>query len=110
MTAEDYDIKVNQGADWTFIVRFLSSDGTTPINLTGCSALLTLKRYYEDPSPLEADTTITEPLNGQITARLTRDQTSSMELVGWVYDLDVTYAEGTVLREMQGEVYVSADG
>lgn len=113
MAAGKRDIYIEQGA--TFRLNLLWKDSLgNPVNLTGYSARMQVRRAYNNPYTLlsltSSDGTIT--LGGSLgtivvdgPALLTEEMSSR---VG-VYDLELESADGTVTRLLEGKVTISPE-
>lgn len=114
MVAAVHDITIEQGA--TFQLNLVWKDGAgTPINLTGYTARMQVRRKYTSETALLSFTTE----NGAITlggalgtiavqglATLTDDLPAP---AGCVYDLEVISGGGIVTRLVQGGAYISPE-
>ena len=116
-----YDFAVDQGATKKLSLRYRYQDGVDgngdPVYvgypLAGCSARMQVRKAVGEP--ILADLT-TE--NGSITLEaggeqgridivLSATQTSALALRKAVYDLELVYSSGEVVRLIQGKVYIS---
>lgn len=101
MLAGLLDIEIEQGA--TFNLEFLYQDDSgTPINLTGMTARMQLRRQYNSPDPLIILTTengrITiTPLLGKINLIINASDTEDLTGSG-VYDLEIV--NGSVVNRI----------
>jgi len=106
-----YNIAINQGADWFFNLDYENPAGT-PVNLTGYSAAIQLKRDVSSASAVLTLTqgsgiTITGPA-GALAFHATAAQTAAIASGGYYYDLKITSSGGIVTRLIQGLVQVNA--
>lgn len=111
MTAGIYNFTVDQGSVFTLNLVYEDPDGN-PINLTGQTARMQLKRQY---TSTDIDLTLTTS-NGGITITgntgnilitMTDEQTETLEPGFYVYDLELNNS-GTLDRLIQGTVTVAA--
>ena len=96
----------------TYIVPILLSNKTgTAIDLTGCTADMMLRSNYKSAVVGELSTangaiTIPNPTNGTLYLNLSSSLTGSIAPGTYIYDLLVTFANGNVVRVIQGSVIV----
>lgn len=109
MSAAKKDVIIDQGADW--FITFTYKDGdNNPINLTGYTSNMQLRQHYDSATPVLSLTsssgmTIT-PLLGKIDVRATASQTGSIAGGEYVYDLEITAANGVITRLVYGRATV----
>lgn len=104
-----YDIIINQGA--TFLLDLIYKDDLGyPIDLTGYTARMMLRRYYSDISPvislISGDEITIDPLVGGISIRIEADDSAAIESYTYVYDLEIESLTGFVTRLIQGDAAV----
>ena len=113
MAAGKRDIYIEQGATFRLNLVWKDSLGV-PVNLTGYSARMQVRRAYNNPNTLLSLSTATGTISlggsaGTISidgqALLTEDMSSR---VG-VYDLELQSADGTVTRLLEGKVTISPE-
>lgn len=126
MSAEPatHDIEVFQGAYWSQTLLWKDGDGN-PVDLTGYTARMQVRRTFEDPTP-EIELT-TE--NGRITLGLvedppgtplynilleieagaTEDLAATVSDRRWRYDLELVPPGGQVRRLLQGKFKVALE-
>lgn len=114
MTATQYDIVVEQNADWTHTFA-VTSDGTTPVDLTGARGRMQIRNFYQmqggivlaEASSQNGGITIDGP-QGLVHVRLGGAQTALIDqgVIG-KYDLLIYKPDGTTTRIVQGSVSVS---
>lgn len=119
MQAGVYDINIDQGANWSLSLTWKDSTGT-PINLTGYSARMQIRKSY-DASATKLSLTSTAGnivlggVAGTIAISATKTQTADIVLdyfsLFWknnkqaqkmVYDLELETSGGDVVRLLQG--------
>lgn len=116
MAAGDYDIYVEQGADWELIVTIYDNAGS-PVDITGATAAMQIRDRPSGAIVAEPTIEITDAENGEITLSLTATETAAISVMGatsrevasYVYDLKVTHAGGEVERVLNGAVNVSPE-
>lgn len=110
-------IEIDQGATFELDFALQDNDGN-PIPLSGGSATGQLRTKPETVVPTITFTgTITDGPNGKAKVSLTPVQTATIpvnnsggparQLTSYCYDIDVTYADGTIQRVLEGICYVS---
>lgn len=110
MTAAVYNITVEQGATFTLNLVY-KDNNATPINLTGYTARMQIRRNYNAVTPLATFTTE----NGRITlgttngaVAVTGEAALTASLTGRVavYDLELIAPSGVVTRLIRGSVTI----
>lgn len=110
MTAGIYNFTLDQGAVLTLNLVYQNPNGT-PINLTGQTGRMQLRRKFSSVAELTLTTsngglTIT-PLTGNILITMTDEQTGALGSGFYLYDLELINA-GVVERIIQGQITVNA--
>lgn len=107
----EYEIVCYQGATLSQTLTATDMATNTPLNWTGYTGKLQVRRYPDSPVVLELSTggngitTLTN--DGKVTFTATATQTGAIEAGNYVYDLELT--SGTyVIRLIQGTFTVSA--
>jgi hypothetical protein len=109
--AVQYNVEIDQGADWFFNVTYEQPAGT-PVNITGYSAALQLRSLPETPTAaLSLATggngiTITGAA-GLVAVHATAVQTGAIISGDYYYDLEITSQSGVVTRLVQGQALVN---
>lgn len=109
MTAGIYHFTIEQGTDCVLPIEYTDATGT-PIDLTGCSAALMIRRAYDDADPivsLSIGNGIT--INGTAgTFLVTIDSALTAELAPGtaVYDLKLTDSLGNPVLLIKGNVII----
>lgn len=113
MAAATYDFEIEQGA--TRIVPLVWKDSSgNPVNLTGASARMQVRRSAADTEVLlEMSTSNSRisvaALEGKINLIFSASVTAALKWRRGQYDLEVTSGDGSVTRLMQGEITVSPE-
>lgn len=113
MSAATYDFEIEQGATLLKPIVWKDSNGT-PVNLTGYTAKMQVRRNAADPTVLlELSNTngrlsIT-PGTGTVTLIFSAATTAAITWTRGKYDLELTSADGTVTRLIEGEITVSKE-
>ncbi len=109
-----YDFTINAGADFSRVFTWKDSGSPqTPIDLTGCTARMSLKRDYRETTARLSLTTENDGLalggtTGTITVSIPNEDTS--DLSGkYLYDLEIVHPDSTVTRLLGGTITVSPE-
>ena len=109
--AGKHDIYVDQGTDYGVEI-FYKIDGVT-VNLTGYSAAMQVRAAVTSASPVltfGVGTGLTMGgVAGTVTLAVTDAQTTAIPAGAYVYDLELTAANGTITRMMQGAFYIDGE-
>lgn len=118
--AAEVNITIEQGADfdktWTYYSGATSS--TTPVDLTGATAKMQIRRVLGDPSAVLSISTTPNANDSKIvlgdaagTIRVFIDYVDTAAMVGddGVYDLEITYSGGVRERFIKGTVTISKE-
>jgi len=113
MTAVTHNFTIEQGATLAKVFVWKDSSGAV-INLTGYSARLQSRPTTGSATIyLEANTSngaiVIDAVNGKITLSLTSHETSALDWLSGVYDLELEDASGTVTRLAQGSITISKE-
>jgi hypothetical protein len=118
MAAGVYNIAIEQGATFS-LVATLTSDGTTPVDLTGYTGRGKIKTAaYDSTAVATFAITIPSPATGAVNIVLTPTQTAAIEATGagysdvtnYYYDVELyTAADADVIRLLNGSVTVSPE-
>lgn len=110
--AVQYNVEIDQGADWFFNVTYENPAGT-PVNITSYTAALQLRSLPTDDTYVLSLTTgngITlVGAQGLVEVHATANQTRSIDEGTYYYDLEITSQSGIVTRLVQGQAVVSAE-
>jgi hypothetical protein len=110
--ANTYNATMDQGSDWFLSLEYKDGAGN-PINLTGYTAAMQLRQYYESTTAvltLNSTTGITiTPATGKLDIHATATQTAAVPAGKYVYDLEIKSTGNIVTRLIQGVITVSAE-
>ena len=97
---------IDQGSDFSFSVD-VSSDGTSPVNLSTYSGRGQIKKSYA--SSTATDFTIVIDDSDTLTASLTAAATSALKPGRYVYDIEILSGDtpSIVTRVVEGQVEVT---
>ena len=112
-----YDIAIDQGATFplSVSVKSVAADGAkTPVDLTGYTARMQIRRMVDDEDVLASLTTENGRIsideeNGKVTLNIPDATTAGFTFTRAVYDLEIVAPGGTVQRILRGAVRVSPE-
>ena len=98
---------IDQGSTYSKSITIYETDGTTIQNLTGYTATSQLRKNYTSTAYTTILATIQTPAtNGVIVISLTAVQTAALKSGRYVYDLQITAADSTVIRVIEGVITI----
>lgn len=104
----DQDLTITRGDTETIVVT-ITSDGSTPINITGRTYLAQIRTSPDNTTVKAAFTcTVTDGANGQVTCTLSATNSATLPVGIAYWDLQET-ASGVVSTILSGNVTVLAD-
>lgn len=115
MTPAELDLVIYQGATFRRTFTWKTGSSLTPVNLTGFTARMQVRKKITDPDPVISLTTsnggivLTNPTAGEFEIVITDTLTSALTIKTGVYDLEFVAPGGDVSRLMQGAVEVSPE-
>lgn len=85
-----------------------------PVDLTGCTARMQARESFESDVVLLGLTTenggiILGGPSGEIRLHISAVDTAALSWRGALYDLEIVFPDGTVIRRMQGKIVVSPE-
>ena len=95
---------VDQGSTWSKQITVYETDGTTVQNLTGYTVASQLRKNYTSTAYTTINATNNSPTSGIIIMSLTATQTAALKSGRYVYDLQITAADSTVTRVIEGVI------
>lgn len=110
MSAARYNFVIEQSATFNYVLTYYSDEAqTTPVNLTGYTARMSIKLKVGDVDTIISLTTENGRITlggalGTITLLITATDTSDLDFKEAVYDLELESGTGTVIRLLQGSV------
>lgn len=113
MAAATYDILIEQGATFQLNLIYRDSDNA-PIDVSGHTARMQVRRTYDAPTPLLNLTTENGAITlggaaGTLDISAAPDLTRELPPKGGVYDLELVAPSGVVVRLIRGTVSVSPE-
>lgn len=113
MSADSYDLRIDQGADWVWTIRWKvgsTARNTVPKNTTGYTARMQIREKYTSPTALITLTTENSGIqigtDGSFQVHITATQSSAMPSGNFVYDIEAVDPEGFVTKLVRGKVRV----
>ena len=97
---------IDQGTTFSKQITVYETDGTTIQNLTGYTVSSQLRKNYTSTAFTTINATNNSPTNGIIVMSLTAVQTAALKSGRYVYDLQITAADGTVTRVIEGVITI----
>ena len=116
MPAHKVKLEIDQGA--TFDKKFTWKTGTkanaVPVDLTGCKARAQVREEIDSDVVLldlttENDRIVLGGPTGEIRILISATDTAALQWTGAVFDLEIEFPDGTVVRRMAGSVAVSPE-
>jgi hypothetical protein len=104
----EQDIVVTRGDTLTVVVT-MTTNGTTPINITGRTYTSMVRQNYDDPSPAATFTcTVTDGAAGKLTMVMSAGSTSVLEPQNYYWDLQEN-ASSVISTVLAGSFVVLPD-
>ena len=98
---------IDQGSTYSKSITVYETDGTTIQNLTGYTVSSQLRKNYTSTAYTTINATIQTPATGGvIVISLTAVQTAALKSGRYVYDLQITAADSTVTRVIEGVITI----
>lgn len=113
MAAAPYDILIEQGATFQLNLVYKDSNGA-PIDISGYTARMQVRRTYDAPTPLLSLTTENGCITlggvaGTVAVEAPADMTDNLPAKTGVYDLELVSPSGVVTRLIRGETTISPE-
>lgn len=114
----EYNFTIYQGADDG--LTFTITDGVTPVDLTGYTAAMNIRKNADAAAPLVTATSTgvsprinITPLTGEIAVTIPASATTSLPFKGTelecTYDIEITSPTGVISRVLMGDVTISRE-
>ena len=101
---------IDQGTTFSKQITVYETDGSTIQNLTGYTAASQIRKNYTSTAYTTILATIQTPAtNGVIVMSLTAVQTAALKSGRYVYDLQITAADTTVTRVLEGIITIKPE-
>lgn len=108
MQPASLDLTIYKGSTFVKSIQWKTGDPAVAVDLSGCTARMQVRKSPCDSVILESLTTdnnkivITEPLNGKLEIRISAETSSAYSFISGVYDLELVFQDGTVIRLLEG--------
>ena len=115
MTPAEIDITIYQGATYRRSFQWKTGDPATPVNLTGYTARMQIRKKVTDAAPELSLTSaaggivFTDRAQGRFDVVISAEATAAIDIKKGVYDLELVSAGNEVTRLIQGAVEVSPE-
>ena len=106
--ATRYDIAIDAGSTYAMQIQLEDDDGL-PLSMVGCSAQSMIRYNYKDVSPAAIFTPLIDSVNGVLTLSLTPAQTASLTRAKGIFDVELTFSDGTTQRLVEGQVIINPE-
>ena len=103
------NLQIDQGSTFSKQITVYQTDGTTLQNLTGYTVASQVRKNYTSTNNTTINATNNDPTNGVIVMSLTDVQTAALKAGRYVYDLQITAADGTVSRTIEGIITIKPE-
>ena len=103
------NLQIDQGSTFSKQITVYQTDGTTVQNLTGYTVASQVRKNYTSTNFVTINATNNDPTNGVIVMSLTATDTVGMKAGRYVYDLQITAADGTVSRTIEGVITIKPE-
>ena len=103
------NLQIDQGSTFSKQITVYQTDGTTLQNLTGYTVASQVRKNYTSTNYTTINATNNDPTNGVIVMSLTDVQTAALKAGRYVYDLQITAADGTVSRTIEGIITIKPE-
>jgi hypothetical protein len=112
MALATYDISADQGSDFSTVITY-SDDAGNPVNLTGATGRMQVRRFAGSPA---ANITLTNGSGvalggvlGTITITISSAALSQVPAGAYVYDIEIVDTSQKVLKVISGNFIVGAE-
>ena len=103
------NLQIDQGSTFSKQITVYQTDGTTIQNLTGYTVASQVRKNYTSTNFVTINATNNDPTNGVIVMSLTATATAALKAGRYVYDLQITAADGTVSRTIEGIITIKPE-
>ena len=111
MTAAALDITIEQGATFSLPLQWFAADGITPIDLTGYTARMQIRKDQGSPVLFDATTAngkiVITAAQGKIVVTMTATESVALDTKAAKYDLEAVSGGGIVYRVVEGSVTIT---
>ena len=106
MAAIPINLICEKGTDFSATFNIQNEANTTPLNLTGYTAVAKLKRSYSSSTATDFVVDYPDRYNGALSISLTA-ATAALEARRYVYDILLTAPSGTKSRVIEGIIEIT---
>ena len=103
------NLQIDQGSTFSKQITVYQTDGTTIQNLTGYTIASQVRKNYTSTNFVTINATNNDPTNGVIVMSLTATATAALKAGRYGYDLQITAADGTVSRTIEGIITIKPE-
>ena len=107
MAAIPINLVCEQGTDFTATFNIQNEANTTPLNLTGYTAVAKLKKSYYSSTSTDFSIAFPDRYNGQISITLSNSVSAALEARRYVYDIVLTSPSNSKSRVIEGIIEVT---
>ena len=107
MAAIPINLICEKGTDFSATFNIQNEANTTPLNLTGYSAVAKLKKSFTSSTSTDFTVDFPDRYNGQLSISLPNATSSTLEARRYVYDILLTAPSGTKSRVIEGIIEVT---
>ena len=107
MAAIPINLICERGTDFTATFNIQNEANTTPLNLTGYTAVAKLKRSYYSTTSTDFVVAFPDRYNGQLSITLSNTVTASLDRRRYVYDILLTAPSGSKSRVIEGIIEIT---
>ena len=100
---------IDQGTTFSKQIIVYQTDGTTVQNLTGYTVSSQLRKNYTSTAYTTISVSNSSPTNGILVMSLTPAATAALKPGRYVYDVEVTAADATVTRAVEGVITINPE-
>jgi hypothetical protein len=110
MQPANIELTIYKGSTFVKTIQWKSGSPATPVNLTGCTLRMQMRKSVSDAVILDTLTTengkleITNAAESKISIKIAATTSSAYTFDRGVYDLEVIFLDGSVYRIIEGAV------
>ena len=107
MAAIPINLICERGTDFSATFNIQNEANTTPLNLTGYTAVAKLKKSFTSSTSTDFTVDFPDRYNGQLSIALPNSTSTTLEARRYVYDILLTAPSGTKSRVIEGIMEVT---